>query len=196
MIEEKDLAAETAAPTGDAEKDKRMKKLFVLFRFCCLLLLSRIDLRELLTDQAIFRCFRIGFKRRSTSSRRTNTVVSTERRRSTRRECPSRPPRLVLSLLLFLSPFPSLRILSSFTHVLDALQRRCANCGAVGHMKTNRKCPKWAEFNLAPQTVPTATGVAGLPLGGIGDFGAGLYVSLLLHICLFHSFDRLRLGKG
>ncbi|PVF94488.1 hypothetical protein CPB86DRAFT_876346 [Serendipita vermifera] len=29
--------------------------------------------------------------------------------------------------------------------------RKCGNCGDVGHMKTNRKCPKWAEFNKASQ---------------------------------------------
>jgi len=25
--------------------------------------------------------------------------------------------------------------------------RRCGHCGQIGHMKTNRKCPRWAEFN-------------------------------------------------
>jgi len=25
--------------------------------------------------------------------------------------------------------------------------RKCGNCGQIGHMKTNRKCPRWAEFN-------------------------------------------------
>ncbi|KAI0095198.1 atypical/TAF1 protein kinase [Irpex rosettiformis] len=25
--------------------------------------------------------------------------------------------------------------------------RRCGHCGQMGHMKTNRKCPRWAEFN-------------------------------------------------
>jgi transcription initiation factor TFIID subunit 1 len=28
-------------------------------------------------------------------------------------------------------------------------QRRCGNCGQIGHMKTNRKCPKWA-VSLCP----------------------------------------------
>ncbi|KAH7107045.1 hypothetical protein BKA62DRAFT_685859 [Auriculariales sp. MPI-PUGE-AT-0066] len=37
--------------------------------------------------------------------------------------------------------------------------RRCGNCGQIGHMKTNRKCPRWAEFNQpqpagAPPPVP------------------------------------------
>jgi len=32
--------------------------------------------------------------------------------------------------------------------------RRCGHCGQVGHMKTNRKCPKWAEYNGgAPPTI-------------------------------------------
>ncbi|KAF8516697.1 TAF1 transcription initiation factor TFIID subunit TAF1 [Hysterangium stoloniferum] len=30
--------------------------------------------------------------------------------------------------------------------------RRCGHCGQMGHMKTNRNCPKWAEFNT-PQPV-------------------------------------------
>lgn len=180
MIEEKDLAAETAAPTGDADKDKRMKKLFVPS-----LCLPRCRFREIrfqsyeLTLRPFWLC-PTGSRTRSTSSRRTSIVASTGRRLSTRLECRSRLPRFVPFPLLFLSMvfLSSLRDLcrlllsSSLAH----LQRRCANCGAVGHMKTNRKCPKWAEFNLAPQTVPTATGVAGLPLGGMGDFGAGLYV--------------------
>ncbi|KAI8460747.1 hypothetical protein BY996DRAFT_4607068 [Phakopsora pachyrhizi] len=25
--------------------------------------------------------------------------------------------------------------------------RKCGHCGQIGHMKTNRKCPRWAEFN-------------------------------------------------
>jgi len=32
--------------------------------------------------------------------------------------------------------------------------RRCGHCGQMGHMKTNRKCPRWAEFNSG--TVPVA----------------------------------------
>ncbi|CAE6447798.1 unnamed protein product [Rhizoctonia solani] len=54
--------------------------------------------------------------------------------------------------------------------VLDApgRERRCGNCGQLGHMKTNRKCPRWAEFNQpvagtpgGPATSPTQT--AGSP---------------------------------
>ncbi|KAG8834348.1 hypothetical protein FRC17_009116 [Serendipita sp. 399] len=35
--------------------------------------------------------------------------------------------------------------------------RKCGNCGDVGHMKTNRKCPKWAEFNKASQAEKAQT---------------------------------------
>ncbi|QRV81090.1 atypical/TAF1 kinase [Ceratobasidium sp. AG-Ba] len=37
-------------------------------------------------------------------------------------------------------------------------ERRCGNCGQLGHMKTNRKCPRWAEFNQ-----PGAAGTSGSP---------------------------------
>ncbi|KAG6911599.1 hypothetical protein DXG01_011902 [Tephrocybe rancida] len=42
--------------------------------------------------------------------------------------------------------------------------RRCGHCGQMGHMKTNRKCPRWAEFNsgTAPAT-PQASGSATSP---------------------------------
>ncbi|ESK98083.1 transcription initiation factor tfiid 111 kda subunit [Moniliophthora roreri MCA 2997] len=35
--------------------------------------------------------------------------------------------------------------------------RRCGHCGQMGHMKTNRKCPRWAEFNsgVTPGGPPT-----------------------------------------
>jgi len=65
--------------------------------------------------------------------------------------------------------------------------RRCGHCGQMGHMKTNRKCPRWAEFNsgtvpppLTPSAsatspqAPTAPGLANLgfnrgpPAGGSG----------------------------
>ncbi|KAJ7596787.1 TAF1 transcription initiation factor TFIID subunit TAF1 [Mycena floridula] len=32
--------------------------------------------------------------------------------------------------------------------------RRCGHCGQMGHMKTNRKCPRWAEFNSANGATP------------------------------------------
>ncbi|KAJ3998572.1 TAF1 transcription initiation factor TFIID subunit TAF1 [Lentinula boryana] len=36
--------------------------------------------------------------------------------------------------------------------------RRCGHCGQMGHMKTNRKCPRWEEFNsgAAPTPGPSA----------------------------------------
>ncbi|KAH7885981.1 TAF1 transcription initiation factor TFIID subunit TAF1 [Phlebopus sp. FC_14] len=35
--------------------------------------------------------------------------------------------------------------------------RRCGHCGQMGHMKTNRKCPRWAEFNTgAPPATPAS----------------------------------------
>ncbi|KIK07513.1 hypothetical protein K443DRAFT_129177 [Laccaria amethystina LaAM-08-1] len=42
--------------------------------------------------------------------------------------------------------------------------RRCGHCGQMGHMKTNRKCPRWAEFNsgTAPTTL-TPSGSATSP---------------------------------
>jgi len=45
--------------------------------------------------------------------------------------------------------------------------RRCGNCGQIGHMKTNRKCPRYAEFNPVP---PTATPIAASPPGGHAAF--------------------------
>ncbi|KAH6916934.1 atypical/TAF1 protein kinase [Coprinopsis sp. MPI-PUGE-AT-0042] len=62
--------------------------------------------------------------------------------------------------------------------------RRCGHCGQMGHMKTNRKCPRWAEFNsgTAPPATPTASGSAsspppaGVPIPGTAGFnrsGAG-----------------------
>ncbi|KAA1110268.1 hypothetical protein PGT21_016409 [Puccinia graminis f. sp. tritici] len=43
--------------------------------------------------------------------------------------------------------------------------RKCGNCGQVGHMKTNRKCPRWAEFNSS------AAGVFGaVPVSTLGNY--------------------------
>ncbi|KAF9460125.1 TAF1 transcription initiation factor TFIID subunit TAF1 [Collybia nuda] len=42
--------------------------------------------------------------------------------------------------------------------------RRCGHCGQMGHMKTNRKCPRWAEFNSGTAPIaPTAPGSATSP---------------------------------
>ncbi|KIK70768.1 hypothetical protein GYMLUDRAFT_32818 [Collybiopsis luxurians FD-317 M1] len=34
--------------------------------------------------------------------------------------------------------------------------RRCGHCGQMGHMKTNRKCPRWEEFNSGTVPGPSA----------------------------------------
>ncbi|KAI0639982.1 atypical/TAF1 protein kinase [Trametes polyzona] len=57
--------------------------------------------------------------------------------------------------------------------------RRCGHCGQMGHMKTNRKCPRWAEFNQGTPPLPTPsassppatspTGTGGFALGGSPD---------------------------
>ncbi|KAF8215977.1 TAF1 transcription initiation factor TFIID subunit TAF1 [Mycena galopus ATCC 62051] len=42
--------------------------------------------------------------------------------------------------------------------------RRCGHCGQLGHMKTNRKCPRWAEFNTpGPSTPPGSVPAPGTP---------------------------------
>ncbi|KAI0915196.1 hypothetical protein AcV5_005472 [Taiwanofungus camphoratus] len=63
--------------------------------------------------------------------------------------------------------------------------RRCGHCGQMGHMKTNRKCPRWAEFNSGVPPLPTAsassppatspTGSGGVGFGGSSEslFSAG-----------------------
>lgn len=54
------------------------------------------------------------------------------------------------------------------------------------HSETNRKCPKWAEFNLAPQTqAPSATG---LPLIG-SQFDQSLCVLHFLRLPFFCLAD-------
>jgi len=49
--------------------------------------------------------------------------------------------------------------------------RRCGHCGQMGHMKTNRKCPRWAEFNSGSPPLPTPSASsppAGSPSGSTG----------------------------
>jgi len=41
--------------------------------------------------------------------------------------------------------------------------RRCGHCGQMGHMKTNRKCPRWAEFNSGAPPVPATPASATSP---------------------------------
>ncbi|KAF8481830.1 TAF1 transcription initiation factor TFIID subunit TAF1 [Russula ochroleuca] len=47
--------------------------------------------------------------------------------------------------------------------------RRCGHCGQMGHMKTNRKCPRWAEFNSATQPPATPTPVTASASGSAGS---------------------------
>ncbi|KAF8202997.1 TAF1 transcription initiation factor TFIID subunit TAF1 [Pholiota molesta] len=50
--------------------------------------------------------------------------------------------------------------------------RRCGHCGQMGHMKTNRKCPRWAEFNsgAAPAT-PSGAGTSPQPPAHLPHLG-------------------------
>lgn len=64
-----------------------------------------------------------------------------------------------------------------YTMLIPSFQRRCGHCGQMGHMKTNRKCPRWAEFNSGapPPTPSSATAAAASatspPPGGLGFGG-------------------------
>ncbi|KAI9570393.1 TAF1 transcription initiation factor TFIID subunit TAF1 [Boletus coccyginus] len=51
--------------------------------------------------------------------------------------------------------------------------RRCGHCGQMGHMKTNRKCPRWAEFNSGAPPVPATPSATSPPStpGGSGFSG-------------------------
>lgn len=50
--------------------------------------------------------------------------------------------------------------------------RRCGHCGQMGHMKTNRKCPRWAEFNSgAAPTTPSGSGATPLPAANLPNLG-------------------------
>ncbi|RDX51861.1 hypothetical protein OH76DRAFT_1377827 [Lentinus brumalis] len=51
--------------------------------------------------------------------------------------------------------------------------RRCGHCGQIGHMKTNRKCPRWAEFNQGAPPLPTATSPPATSPTGNGSFTFG-----------------------
>ncbi|PCH34054.1 atypical/TAF1 protein kinase [Wolfiporia cocos MD-104 SS10] len=53
--------------------------------------------------------------------------------------------------------------------------RRCGHCGQMGHMKTNRKCPRWAEFNSGnpPLPTPSASSPPATSPGGSGGLGFG-----------------------
>ncbi|CED83739.1 Transcription initiation factor TFIID, subunit TAF1 [Phaffia rhodozyma] len=106
LIEEKETAAEAVMPTGDVERDKRMKRFI------------QDELDKLKKNQTR----RINRKKALAGDENGNTKQTTS--------------------------------------------RKCANCGVIGHMKTNRKCPRWAEFNQTQEAEPQSSlSASGLPLG-------------------------------
>ncbi|KAF7290494.1 DUF3591 domain-containing protein [Mycena kentingensis (nom. inval.)] len=57
--------------------------------------------------------------------------------------------------------------------------RRCGHCGQLGHMKTNRKCPRWAEFNTpggpgSPNAQAGSSNIGGRPLNPAFGFPAAV----------------------
>ncbi|KAJ7109984.1 TAF1 transcription initiation factor TFIID subunit TAF1 [Mycena epipterygia] len=49
--------------------------------------------------------------------------------------------------------------------------RRCGHCGQLGHMKTNRKCPRWAEFNTPGPSTPTGSAASPPAIPGTPNLG-------------------------
>ncbi|KAG6862165.1 hypothetical protein C0995_004247 [Termitomyces sp. Mi166 len=110
-IEEESTLADSLAPTGDADKDKRAKKRL---------------------EEEIARMK----KNQERRLHRKNAKIVKEGGTPMQLNRPIKPDTT----------------------------RRCGHCGQMGHMKTNRKCPRWAEFNsgTAPAT-PQASGSATSP---------------------------------
>ncbi|KAJ7193380.1 TAF1 transcription initiation factor TFIID subunit TAF1 [Mycena pura] len=52
--------------------------------------------------------------------------------------------------------------------------RRCGHCGQLGHMKTNRKCPRWAEFNTPGPSTPAGQAATPPPIAGTPTFNRTL----------------------
>ncbi|KLO20695.1 hypothetical protein SCHPADRAFT_897954 [Schizopora paradoxa] len=50
--------------------------------------------------------------------------------------------------------------------------RKCGHCGQMGHMKTNRKCPRWAEFNSGAPPIAATPSVTSPPASMAGPSGA------------------------
>ncbi|KAG6866058.1 hypothetical protein C0991_009155 [Blastosporella zonata] len=122
VLEEESTLADSLAPTGDADKDKRAKKRL---------------------EEEIARMK----KNQERRLHRKNAKIVKEGGTPMQLNRPVKPDTT----------------------------RRCGHCGQMGHMKTNRKCPRWAEFNsgTAPAT-PQASGNAASPppaAGGLPSLG-------------------------
>ncbi|KAI0034145.1 hypothetical protein K488DRAFT_84237 [Vararia minispora EC-137] len=109
IIEEESTMADSLAPTGDADRDKRAK-------------------RRLEEEIARMK------KNQERRLHRKNAKIAKEGGQLMTLSRPMKPDTT----------------------------RRCGHCGQMGHMKTNRKCPRWAEFNSGnpPPTPLTASGAA------------------------------------
>ncbi|KAF8913065.1 TAF1 transcription initiation factor TFIID subunit TAF1 [Gymnopilus junonius] len=112
-IEEEQTLADSLAPTGDADKDKRAKKRL---------------------EEEIARMK----KNQERRLHRKNAKIVKEGGVPMQLNRPVKPDTTA-------SP-------------RSLLFRRCGHCGQMGHMKTNRKCPRWAEFNSG--TAPTTPSVS------------------------------------
>ncbi|KAF9015586.1 atypical/TAF1 protein kinase [Cyathus striatus] len=100
-IEEESTLADSLAPTGDADKDKRAKKRL---------------------EEEIARMK----KNQERRLHRKNAKIVKEGGTPMQLNRPGKPDTT----------------------------RRCGHCGQMGHMKTNRKCPRWAEFNSGTAVAP------------------------------------------
>ncbi|TDL28234.1 TAF1, transcription initiation factor TFIID, subunit TAF1 [Rickenella mellea] len=121
IIEEEATMADSLAPTGDEEKDKRAKKRL---------------------EEEIARMK----KNQERRLHRKNAKIAKEGGTPMQLNRPMKPDTT----------------------------RRCGHCGQMGHMKTNRKCPRWAEFNSGAPPIASPTGASPSGAGGALSPGAGL----------------------
>ncbi|KAH8119903.1 TAF1, transcription initiation factor TFIID, subunit TAF1 [Phellopilus nigrolimitatus] len=119
IIEEESATADSLAPTGDEEKDKRARKRL---------------------EEEIARMK----KNQERRLHRKNAKISKEGGTPLQLNRPVKPDTT----------------------------RRCGHCGQMGHMKTNRKCPRWAEFNSGAPPI-NVTPSAGSPPGAGGSMPTG-----------------------
>ncbi|KAF9502429.1 TAF1 transcription initiation factor TFIID subunit TAF1 [Pleurotus eryngii] len=110
LLEEEQTMADSLAPTGDADKDKRAKKRL---------------------EEEIARMK----KNQERRLHRKNAKIIKEGGTPLQLSRPLKPDTT----------------------------RRCGHCGQMGHMKTNRKCPRWAEFSNGTPPVPVTPASAGSP---------------------------------